>query len=601
MKGQMLEYILSKIKIERKFKVERKAYFSTLKKLLKFFKPYWNKCIIAFLFMLLNVALQLPMPFLTQYLIDHVIISKSFKALNIIVFFLFCALFLRAGSIFIQSFMLTIFRARILFDIRVKLFEHVQKQSLLFFHRNPTGYIMSRISGDVNPLQGLLGEILLSLAYNSLTFVVGIICTLYIHIKLALISFTILPFYLFSLHIFKSRIKKTAHEVREKYALVEKDLQELISGISIIKAFTGEIRSTIRYINSLKSAIKKGVELDILSTLASISSVVISSISPIIIIWYGCSEIMKGNFTIGGLIAFNYFTRYLFTPAHSLFESIINIQKSMAAIERIFEILELPLEKDGVKEIEIKEGEIVFENVSFSYDGREKVLENVSFKVKKGEKVAIVGKTGVGKSTLVSLILRFYEPQSGRILIDNQDIKYAKLRSLRKYISIVSQNDFLFSDTIRENIRFGNPNVLDEEVEKAAKLAYADEFIKKLPKGYETKIGERGINLSGGERQRISIARAILKNPKILILDEATSAVDSETENKIQKALEDLMRGRVTLIIAHRLSTILNADKILVFENGKIVGEGTHEELYKNNEIYRKLFDQQFIDKNNLS
>jgi ABC-type multidrug transport system fused ATPase/permease subunit len=273
----------------------------------------------------------------------------------------------------------------------------------------------------------------------------------------------------------------------------------------------------------------------------------------------------------------------------------------MAAIERIFEILELPLEKDGVKEIEIKEGEIVFENVSFSYDGREKVLENVSFKVKKGEKVAIVGKTGVGKSTLVSLILRFYEPQSGRILIDNQDIKYAKLRSLRKYISIVSQNDFLFSDTIRENIRFGNPNALDEEVEKAAKLAYADEFIKKLPKGYETKIGERGINLSGGERQRISIARAILKNPKILILDEATSAVDSETENKIQKALEDLMRGRVTLIIAHRLSTILNADKILVFENGKIVGEGTHQELYKNNEIYRKLFDHQFIDKNNLS
>jgi len=305
---------------------------------------------------------------------------------------------------------------------------------------------------------------------------------------------------------------------------------------------------------------------------------------------------MKGRFTIGGLIAFNYLTRYLFTPAHSLFESIINIQKSIAAVERNFEILELPSEKDGEKEIKIKEGEIVFENVSFSYDGKVNVLENVSFKVKKGGKVAIVGRTGAGKSTLVSLILRFYEPQSGRILIDNQDIKYAKLRSLRKYISIVSQNEFLFSDTIRENIRFGNPNATDEEVEKAAKLSYCNDFIKKLPNGYETKIGERGMNLSGGECQRISIARAILKDPKILILDEATSAVDSETENKIQKALEHLMRERVILIIAHRLSTIVNADKILVFENGKLVEEGSYEELYKNNEVYRNLFDRQYLN-----
>ena len=593
--------MLLKIKRESKFKIEQRKYFLTIKKLLKFFKPQWKRCVIAFLFMLLNVGLQLPMPFLTRYLIDQVIISKSFKILHIIGFFLFCALFLRAGSIFIQSLMLTKFKARILFDIRVKLFEHVQKQSLLFFHRNPTGYIMSRISGDVNPIQNLIGDTFLSFVYNSIILVVGIICTLYIHITLAMISLSVLPFYLFSLYIFKTKIKRTAYEIREKYALVEKDLQELISGISIIKAFTGEIRSTLRYINSLKSAIKKGVELDILSTLASISSVVISSVSPLIIVWYGCSEIMRGNFTVGGLIAFNYFTRYLFTPVHSLFESFINIQKSIAAVERIFEILDLPPEKDGEKEIKITKGEIVFENVSFSYDGKEKILENVSFKVKKGEKVAIVGKTGVGKSTLVSLILRFYEPQNGKILIDNQDIKYAKLRSLRKYISVVSQNDFLFSDTIRENIRFGNPNATDEEVEKAAKFAYCDEFIKKLPKGYETKIGERGINLSGGERQRISIARAILKNPKILILDEATSAVDSETENKIQKALEELMRDRVTFIIAHRLSTIMNADKILVFEDGKLVGEGTHEELYKNNEIYRKLFDHQFINKNNSS
>ncbi|MGQ9778054.1 MAG: ABC transporter ATP-binding protein [Thermodesulfobacteriota bacterium] len=575
--------------------MEEKSTFKTIKRFLRFLKPYWKKGLFALLFMLLNIGLQIPMPFLTKYLIDKVVVLKAFRILNLIGFVLIGVLFVRAVSSFIESFLLTTFRGRVLFDIRIKLFAYIQKLSLSFFHKHQTGYLMSRISGDVEAVQGLLADSLVSFGQNTLTFIAGVACTLYIHPKLAIICFAILQLYVLPLQVFNHKIRGMSHEVRESYALVQKDLQELLSGVSVIKAFTGETRSTLKLLKSVKTAIKKGIRLDIIATLASISSVLISSAGPIVLIWYGCAEIMRGTLTVGSLIAFNSFMRYLFGPTHALFNLNVGIQRSLAAVERIFELLDMHPEHEGKEEIKIKGGKVVFENVSFSYDGKERVLENISFDAKPGELVAIVGRTGVGKSTLISLIPRFYEPNEGKILIDGVDIKDAKLSSLRKQIGIVSQDTFLFSDTVRENIRFGNPSASDEDIEKAAVLAYADEFIKDLPQGYETKVGERGINLSGGERQRISIARAIVKNPKILILDEATSALDSESEGKIQKDLEPLMRARTTFVIAHRLSTILNADKIIVLENGRIVDQGKHEELYHKNEVYRKLYEEQFI------
>lgn len=561
---------------------------------LRFLKPYWKKGVIAFLFMLLAVSLQLPMPFLTKYLIDKVLVLKSFKILNIIGLVLVGVLFVRAASIFIESFLLTTFRGRVLFDIRLKLFEHIQKFSLSFFHKKETGYLMSRVSGDVNAVQGLLADTLVSFGQNTLTFIAGIACTIYIHPKLAIICFGILPLYLLSLQVFNKRIRRMSHDVRERYAMVQKDLQELFSAIFIIKAFTGEKRATIRLLKSVKDAIRKEVRLDITAALASISSVIISSAGPIVLIWYGCGEIIRGSLTVGGLIAFNSFIRYLFGPARAIFNLNIGIQRSLAACERVFEIMDIAPEREGKNDIKVKEGKVVFENASFSYDGEERVLKNISFEVNPGELVAIVGRSGVGKTTLVSLIPRFYEPEEGKILIDGEDIKDANLKKLRKNIGIVAQETFLFSDTIKENIRFGNPDANDREIEEAARLAYCDEFIKTLPGGYETKVGERGVNLSGGERQRISIARAILKNPKILILDEATSNLDSESEKKIQKALEPLMKKRTTFVIAHRLSTIINADRILVLHDGKIVEVGTHKELYKENGVYKKLYDEQF-------
>lgn len=570
---------------------------TTIAQFLNFLTPYWRKGLFAFFFMLLSVGLQLPMPFLTRFLIDKVIVYKNFQLLNIIGILIIGVLLVQAVSSFLERFLLTTFRGRVLFDIRLKLFEHIQKMSLTFFHKKETGYLMSRLSDDVNAVQGLLADTLVSAGQNILTFIAGIACTLYVHPKLALICFLILPFYLLSLMVFNKRIRNMSYEVRERYALLNKDLQELLSGVSVIKAFTGEKRATIKMLGKIKEVIRKEIRLDITATLASISSVLISSAGPIVLIWYGCAEIMRGNLTVGSLIAFNSFVGYLFGPTRNLYNLNLNVQRSLAAVERLFEMFDLEPERDGKNEIEIKHGEIIFDNISFSYNGTEEVLKDVSFKINPGEVVAVVGRSGVGKTTLVSLILKFFESQKGRILIDGQDIREVSLKSLRKDIGICLQETFLFSDTIRENIRFGNPLAKDGEIEKSAKLAYADVFIKDLPEGYNTKVGERGVNLSGGERQRIAIARTLIKNPKILILDEATSQLDSESEKLIQEALKNLFKNRTTFIIAHRLSTIINADKILVLENGRVVGEGKHTELYKSCPIYKNLYDEQFIKK----
>ena len=573
------------------------AVHKTVKRFLKFLKPYWRKGLFAFFFMLLSVGLQLPMPFLTRFLIDKVIALKNFQLLNIIGFVIIGVLFIQACSSFLERFLLTTFRGRVLFDIRLKLFEHVQKLALTFFHKKETGYLMSRLSSDVDAVQGLLADTLVSAGQNILTFIAGVACTFYIHPKLALICFLILPFYLLSLMVFNKRIRSMSYEVRERYALLNKDLQELLSGVSVIKAFTGEKRATIKMLGKIKEAIRKEVQLDITATIASISSSLISAAGPIVLVWYGCAEIMRGNLTVGSLIAFNSFIGYLFGPTRNLYNLNLNVQRSLAAVERIFEILDLTPEKDGKREIEIKQGEVVFDDVSFSYNGTEEVLKNISFRVNPGEIVAIVGRSGVGKTTLVSLIPKFFEPTSGRIFIDGVDIGEVNLKSLRKQIGICSQETFLFSDTIRENIRFGNPDAKDGEIEEAARLAYADVFIKNLPEGYETKVGERGVNLSGGERQRIAIARALIKNPKVLILDEATSQLDSKSENAIQGALKNLLKDRTTFIIAHRLSTIQKANRILVLDEGRIVGQGKHKDLYKTHSVYKMLYDEQFAKK----
>uniref|UniRef100_A0A7C4Y6N5 ABC transporter ATP-binding protein n=1 Tax=candidate division WOR-3 bacterium TaxID=2052148 RepID=A0A7C4Y6N5_UNCW3 len=551
--------------------------FKTIRRFLRFLRPYWYKGLFAFLFMLLSVCLQLPMPFLTKFLIDNVIGTKSFRLLNIIGFVLIGVLFLQAFSIFIQRYLLSTFRGKVVFDLRMALFNHTERLRVSFFHNTETGYLMSRLNDDVNSIQGLLADTIVSFIQNILTFIVGICATLYLHPKLAIISFLILPFYALSIWVFNKRIRRMSYEVRESFAKVNKDLQELLSGIMVIKAFTGERYGSLRFIRSLKEGIRKSVRFDILGTIFSITSIIISSAGPIVLIWYGCSEIMRGRLSVGGLIAFNSFLRYLFGPTQALMDINLSIQSSLVSVRRIFEILDKEVEEKD-KGIELKDikGEIEFKDVSFSYNDKP-VLRNISFKVEPCEKIGIVGETGVGKSTIASLLLRFYEPLRGRIMIDGIDIREIKIGSLRGNIGYVSQDIFLFSDTIRENIRFGRRDAGDEEIEEAVRIAGLDRLIKRLPKGYDTEIGERGVRLSGGERQRIALARAILKDPKILILDEATSNLDRKTEGMILRRMKEISNDKTLIIIAHRLSTIRDVDRVIRLEKGRIVYSGKNK------------------------
>jgi ABC-type multidrug transport system fused ATPase/permease subunit len=569
---------------------------SSIKRFLKFLRPYWTKGLLAFFFMLISVGLQLPIPFLTKYLIDKVIPKGSFHILNIIGFVLIGVLLLRAISTFFQRYLLATFRGRVLFDLRMKLFNQVERLKIPFFKDRETGYLMSRLSEEVDSVQGLLADTLVSFGQNILTFIAGIGATLYIHPKLAIISFCILPFYGFSIWMFNKRIRNMSWEVRERFATMNKDLQELLSGMIALKTFTGETYGTLRLLRSVKKGIRKSVQRDILSTLYSITSSIISSAGPLVLVWYGAGEIMRGDLSVGGLIAFNSFLRYLFGPTKSLTNINLSFQQSLASVDRIFEIMDTEKEPYNVGTIVLTnvEGEIAFRDVTFSYD-TEPILKDISFEVKPGEKVAIVGESGAGKSSVASLLLRFYEPTRGKILVDGVDTSNIKLSSLRKNISYVSQDIFLFSDTIKENIRFGKRNANFDEIRKAARIAGIDNFISELPKSYETTIGERGTKLSGGERQRIAIARAVLKDAPIMILDEATSNLDRKVEREIVKKIAKTSENRTLIVIAHRLSTIIDADRILVLDNGRLINEGNHEELLSTSSVYHELYTREEV------
>jgi len=508
---------------------------------------------------------------------------------------------------YLQAYSLAYVEQGVIKDLRNDLYKHIHRLSLGYFTNERTGNLISRVTNDVTVLQGSVAASFLNLIREPLLILVFLGMALYISWKLTLISFLVLPFSLYVISRIGIKLHKESGVVQEKIADITSVLQETISGVKVVKAFGMEEFENRKFARETQDYFRRVLKISRIRNLASPLTEFLSIAAGVVIIWYGGKQVIEGMaLKPAELIGFLLVIFQTMPPIKELSSVANRLQESRAAGERVFEIIDMqPDVQNAPDAIPIRDflESIEFRNVSFAYEqtpgsremnGRA-VLKNVNLRVRKGEVLAIVGPSGGGKTTLVDLIPRFYDPLEGQILLDGIDLRKIEIKSLRDKIGIVTQETILFNDTVRNNIAYGLDDCPLSRVIEAAKAANAHSFIEETPDGYDTIIGERGMKLSGGQRQRLSIARALLKNPPIMIFDEATSSLDSESEILVQEAIERLMRNRTTFVIAHRLSTIRNADRIIVIDDGQIVQVGTHNELIHEREgLYRKLYDMQF-------
>jgi subfamily B ATP-binding cassette protein MsbA len=531
-------------------------------------------------------------------LVDKIVIAKNYTLVNLVPFLIVGMATFKGLSRYVQEYFIKTAGQLIVQDVRNDLYGHSMGLSMKYYVRNSTGKMMSRILNDVGMMQRSAADVLVEAIRETFTLVGLAASAFYSDWRLACVAFLVLPLALVPASIIGRKIKEYTQRSQQTLGDLTAVLQESFSGVKVIKAFGAETYETIRFRAenlAFYRFIRKTLKYD--SASAPVIEI-LASLGIAGVFWYGLSRVMSGAITQGELFAFAASVLMMYTPVKRLIKVNNNVQRSLGAAERVFEVLdEIPDIEDlpGAAKLPRALGNVQFKQVSFAYDD-EPVLKGITLEAAPGEVVALVGPSGAGKSTLVGLLTRFYDPQTGVITIDGTDIRQVTLESLKNNIAMVDQETFLFNDTIRNNILYGRRDASAAEVEEAASLAYADEFIRQLPEGYESGIGDRGVRLSGGQRQRICIARAILRNAPILILDEATSALDTESEAMVQKALANLMQNRTTLVIAHRLSTIMHADKIVVLEDGGIVDIGTHQQLLGRSGLYGKLYNMQFRD-----
>jgi len=569
------------------------------KRLLVFLKPYRMRLIWAAIFMLLTSGMIALQTYLIKPILDKVIIGKDIKLGLLLPPALIIVSILKGITWYARDYFMGYVGQKVVNDIRDRLYSHIQTLSFSYFTRTPTGVIISRIINDVNLVQGALTRAPSSLVQGILTMVVLTGYIIYLNWKLAAFSIIVLPFAGFAFSKFSRRFRRVSTQMQEQMGELTTHLHETISGIRIVKAFGMEDYESRRFadrnkglFNSLMRSIKT----------SALSHPVMESISMIgtaFVILYALYAILVWNImTVGDFFSFLGALVFFYRPLKDM-NGINNIvQDGIAAAKRIFDVLDTEPEiknKTGAISVPHDFKTIEFRDLSFKYE-EDYVLKDINLTVHSGETIAIVGKSGGGKTTLVNLIPRFYDVTDGAIIIAGLDIRNATIESLRSCTAIVTQQTILFNDTIKNNIAYGHSEITFDSIVSAARAAYADDFIRKLPQGYDTTIGESGVKLSGGQRQRIAIARALLKNAPILILDEATSSLDTESEREVQNALDVLMEGRTSFVIAHRLSTIMNADRIIVLKNGRIVEEGRHENLLRRGGEYKNLYDQQFRD-----
>jgi ATP-binding cassette, subfamily B, bacterial len=575
--------------------------------------PHWKTLGLAFIAVIGETVTDLLEPWPLKIVFDYVFGSKTmpewlagavgwlgedkFATLNFAVLAVLGIAVLGAVSSYFENYLTTTVGQWVMHDLRRVVYHHIQRLSLSFHDQKKTGDLISRVTSDIDAIQSLVSNVLLGIVVNVLTLVGMILIMLYLSWEFTLIALLVTPALFFVVYRFTRRIKKASRAVRRKEGEVVSVLAEVLSSIRVVKAFAREDYEQERFEQESRESVEITLQArSIKAKLAPVVEIIVAA-GTCLVLWYGARLVMTGELTAGALLVFLLYIGKMYKPMRELSKMTDTISKAAIGWERIREVLETDMQVrnfPGARPAPSFKGKIEFDHVNFSYDGKREVLKDISFKIKPGQLAALVGPTGGGKTTIVSLLPRFYDLTSGEIRIDGEDIRRFKIKSLRKQISFVLQESLLFRAPVWQNIAYGKPEATRDEIIHAAKLANADEFIEKMPDGYDTMIGERGMTLSGGQRQRITIARAIIRNAPILVLDEPSSGLDPAAERLVFDALTNLMEGKTSIVIAHRLATIRRADVIFVIDKGKVVEQGTHDELLAQGGLYSRLYELQF-------
>ena len=575
-----------------------KAYdLRLIRRLWKYITPYKRLFLLAMILLPLQQAFGLAQPYLMKIGIDQYIAQRDLSGLQTVALLFLGALAGETIMVFFHYYLTMAVAQRCLADLRVDIFSHVQKLPMSYFDRNPVGRLVTRMTTDVDVLQEMFSSGVMTLIsdFVMVVWIVGIM--FYLHAELALVSLALIPPMAFAINFFRVKARQTYRQIRERIARINAYLGEAISGMAVIQLFARE-EKTYREFDQLNADHRDAYHLSNLYEAALYSMVeAAGSVSIALLLWYGGGEVLHGVIGIGTVVAFKEYIHRFFVPLRDFSQKYAVMQSAMSSAERIFQLLDTPVSIDSPKNAVIPKpfrGKVVFDNVWFHYKADDPVLKGVSFRIEPGEKIAVVGATGSGKTTTIKLLNRFYDIHKGSIKVSGVDVRDWDLQALRRHIGVVLQDVFLFSGDIRTNLALGDRSVSMERIEKAARHANAESFIRRLPGGFDADVRERGSNFSGGQRQLLALARVLVFQPEILVMDEATSSVDTETEGLIQDALERVMRDRTCLLIAHRLSTIRNADRIIVLHHGEVREIGSHSALMEKQGIYHRLYQLQY-------
>jgi len=574
-----------------------------LQRLFGLLKPYWRTLILSGVLLLGRAMAQLAPPLFQRQIIDGVIAKSDLSRLGLLIAGLVGVYALIQLIAVGDNFIRHALGERFILDLRVRIYSYLQRLSLSFFERTSTGELMSRVTNDVNALEQFVTHGSALSAVDAIRLVGAIVVLMILHWQLALLVILPVPVLVILLRWFNIRVRPIYRRVRDRLGDINAQLQDNLAGMRVIQAFGAEERALEKFTSESEGYYRARVQgIRYWSTFFPGMGFV-ASMGTVIVLAAGAVMVVRGQLSLGTLVAFISYMVSFYEPIDRLTEVDNIFQQAIAAGSRVFEVLDASSEiqdEAGSQPLSTLQGKVEFDDVHFRYNANDpeerdspEVLHDVTFRMAPGEVVALVGRSGAGKTSIANLLCRFYDPTHGRVLVDGHDLRHVQISSLRKQVAVVLQDTFLFNAPVRENLLLGKPDATEEELVAAAKAAYAHDFIMELPDGYETDVGERGVKLSGGQKQRLALARAILADPRILILDEATSSVDAEAEYLIQQALESVLEGRTALVIAHRLSTIRSADKIIALENGRIVEMGRHQELVQKGGLYSQLYHRQ--------